>query len=164
MDDGGNMTEIEAFNRLRERYGATRARQLLGTLRLLTLFGRQAVQRERLMPVSTLYADVKALADVGVGERLEATETLDRFIEVALGWIAPAGASGEVDRALAEPLRTLLAPHADARGIIPAAALGAIEEVVLGVLRAHLRLQLGRLQRDLTPDGHDAPPPDENES
>jgi len=156
------VTEIEAYNLLRERYGATRARQLLGTLRLLTLFGRQTVQRERLMPVSTLYADVKALADAGVSERLEAAETLDRFIEVALGWIAPAGASGEVDRALAEPLRILLAPHADARGIIPATALGAVEEVVLGVLRAHLHLQLDRLQRDLTPQGRDAPPTDED--
>jgi len=155
------VTEIEAYNHLRERYGPTRARQLLGTLRLLTLFGRETVQRERLMPVSTLYADVRSLADAGVGEYVEAAETLDRFIEVALGWIAPAGASGEVDRTLAEPLRILLAPHADARGMIPAAALGAVEEVVLGVLRAHLRLQLDRLQRDLAIEGHEGPRTDE---
>lgn len=158
------MTEIEAYNRLRERYGATRARQLLGTLRLLTLFGRETVQRERLMPVSTLYADVRTLADAGVSEHVEATETLDRFIEVALGWIVPASASGEVDRALAEPLRILLAPHADARGIIPAAALGAVEEIILGVLGAHLRLQLERLQRDLTSADRDAPATKDDES
>ena len=158
------ITEIEAFNRLRERYGATRARQLLGTLRLFTLFGRQTIQREHLMPTSTLYADLKALADAGVGPHVEAAETLDRFIEVVLGWIAPTDAPTEVDRTLAEPLRILLAPHADAGGIIPAAALGAVEEVVLGVLRAHLRLQLTRLQRDLTAEGRDTASPDEDEA
>lgn len=153
------MTELEAFDRLRERHGATRARQLLGTLRLLALYGRQTVQRERLMSVSTLYADLKALTDAGVGERVEAAETLDRFIAIALGWLAPPGASSEVDRALAEPLRILLAPHADAQGVIPVAALGAVEEIILGVLRAHLRVQFTRLQRDLAVDGRDMASP-----
>ncbi len=62
------MTEREAYEQLLKRYGAARARQLLGTMRLLTLYGRDTVLERQFLATSTLYADLAALPEVDIAE------------------------------------------------------------------------------------------------
>ncbi len=65
------MTEREAYERLLQKYGSPRARMLLGTLRLLSLYDRETILERGLLAKTTLYRDLNDLHDADVSERLE---------------------------------------------------------------------------------------------
>lgn len=65
------MTEREAYSKLLEVYGQSRARTLLGTLRLLSLYSREDIAEGNLLSRTTLHRDLADLRAAGVSERLE---------------------------------------------------------------------------------------------
>ncbi len=65
------MTELEAYETLLAACGAPRARQLLGTLRLLALFGFDGILARNLLTKSTLYRDLEELRTAGVAAHID---------------------------------------------------------------------------------------------
>src|SRR5919202_3148261 len=77
------MTELEAYEALLAARGAPRARQLLGTLRLLALFGFDGILARRLLTKSTLYRDLEELRAAGVAAHLDGLDferALTRYV------------------------------------------------------------------------------------
>ena len=89
-----DQAEREAYRQLLERYGSARARQLLGTVRLLALYGRQELLGGALLSRATFYRDLDDLRSAGLSERVELVEAervLRRHREREVGDRLPVG-------------------------------------------------------------------------
>jgi len=140
---GAGVTEVDAYNQLLATFGPTRARQLLGTMRLLLLLGREAVQKRRLMAVSTFYADLAALRTAGVMEYVEALEATRKLTDPATIWPMPTAEQLEV--VLRAHLDPLLAASIVKEGGLTSETLATTEDLIVALYRVQVRELLQRL-------------------
>ncbi len=147
--DEDRMTEREAYEQLLERYGAARARQLLGTVRLLSLYGRDTVLGRQFLASSTLYADLAALREVGIAEPVEAVSA-GQIGAAVRRWAAPLSVAA--DTPLAQHIGALLAPFVDDNGLVAREGLSAIEGLMTQLLQSQLHQQLRQLYGPIAGD------------